>query len=304
MEEGGGECGRMRGNREFLRKRRMFDHPKIESEYQRWMKKVGASNGGDRNALSVGEVLRAHFLIAEFFADEKKGLGGVGPRDKEGHLLHSALSRQFTEFGGVRKWDDEFHIAATALFGLLKNHPFHDGNKRTALLSVLHLLEKQGRRTEEKKIKWENLVVAVADNRHRSNDLYRHIRSNAADAPDADVAYIASRLRMMTRRRERTDHSLTYRQMNRLLRSHQFVMRTPRNNQIGIFRIGERQALGHVGFPGMSREVARGDLKKIRGICGLSENDGWDSKAFFNGAEGMDFLLSEYAEPLRRLAVR
>ena len=294
----------MRGNREFLRKRRMFDHPKIESEYQRWMKKVGASNGGDRNALSVGEVLRAHFLIAEFFADEKKGLGGVGPRDKEGHLLHSALSRQFSEFGGVRKWNDEFHIAATALFGLLKNHPFHDGNKRTALLSVLHLLEKQGRRTEEKKIKWENLVVAVADNRHRSNDLYRHIRSNAADAPDADVAYIASRLRMMTRRRERTDHLLTYRQMNRLLRSHQFEMRTPRNNQIGIFRIGERQALGHVGFPGMSREVARGDLKKIRGICGLSENDGWDSKAFFNGAEGMDFLLSEYAEPLRRLAVR
>ena len=284
-----------------------FDHPQINHEYIRWRKKIGADKPPAEIAdiaLSVGEVLRAHFLIAQFFADEEEGLGGIGPRDKNGDLLHSAVSRQFTGFGDERKWTDNFHIAATVLFGLIKNHPFHDGNKRTALLSVMHLLEKQGYTAAVKKRQLENFIVAISDNRHRREPLYKHFLGEQKAADDADIHYIASILKQRTRRFDRSRRSITYRQLNGLLRPHGFELRNKHGNQIAIVRIKDTQTIGHVGFPGMSRQLSHGDLKKVRKTCMLSEKDGYDSKAFFNGAEGMDFLLGEYTEPLRRLAGR
>ena len=179
-----------------------FDHPQINHEYIRWRKKIGADKPPAEIAdiaLSVGEVLRAHFLIAQFFADEEEGLGGLGPRDKNGDLLHSAVSRQFTGFGDERKWTDNFHIAATVLFGLIKNHPFHDGNKRTALLSVLHLLWKHGYTPSVPQCQLENLVVAISNNRYQQDHLHQYERDKEKiPAEDAEIIYIASCLKNMS----------------------------------------------------------------------------------------------------------
>ena len=283
-----------------------FDNSAISREHARWVKKLdpdGASADTRADALTWREVLRAHFLVAEFFAADGGGLGNVGPRDRNGELLQSALSRQFVGFDGVQKWHDHFQIAATALFGLIKNHPFHDGNKRTALLSVLHLLEKQGHTAAVEKRKFENLTVAIADNRHRQNSLYKHLRSDYT-ADDADIAYIASRLNQMTRRLDRSHRALTYRQVNDLIKDHGFEMRNPKRNRINIIRIEDEQSIGNVGFPGMSKQISRRDIKHVRNTCNLMEKHGYDSAAFYNGAGGMDSLLLEYAIPLRRLADR
>ncbi|HWK55314.1 MAG TPA: type II toxin-antitoxin system death-on-curing family toxin [Hyphomicrobiales bacterium] len=58
--------------------------------------------------------------------------GGAGLRD-EG-LLESALNRplQKPHYADA----DVFELAAAYLFGLVKNHPFIDGNKRTAFLAA------------------------------------------------------------------------------------------------------------------------------------------------------------------------
>ena len=284
-----------------------FDHPDIHREYLRWRNKINgdaAATIGDDIALSVGEVLRAHFLIAEFFADEDNGIGGIGPRDTNAHLLHSAVSRQFVAFGGVQKWTDNFQIAATALFGLIKNEPFHDGNKRTALLSVLHLLEKQGYTAAGDKRRFENFVVGISEDRYRRESLYRYFCNKDILPDDAAIYYIAHELKDMTRKFDRSHRTLTYRQLNGLLKSHGFELKNPHNNNINIVRMKDDKVIGHVGFPGMSKQIAKGDLRKVRKICQLSEADGFDSKAFFNGTENMDYLLSEYAAPLRRLANR
>ena len=281
-----------------------FDDPAIQREYERWVKKLDASGvlmDARTDTLNWHEVLDAHFLVAAFFAANGGGLGGLGPRDRKGDLLQSALSRQFVAFGGVQKWEDQYHIAATVLFGLIKNHPFHDGNKRTALLSVLHLLNKQGYIAAVEKRKFENLTVAIAENRHRQNTLYKHLRGDYT-ADDADIAYIASRLKQMTRRLDRSPHALTYRQLSGLIREHGFDMRNPKRNNISIVRITDGQVIGHVGFPGMSREVSRGSIKRVRNICNLMEEHGFDSKAFYSGIAGMNELLRDYAVPLRRLA--
>ena len=266
-----------------------FDDPSIEREYRRWRNKLGGAFPSEPSTIDAGETLYAHFLIAQYFADEGRGLGGIGPRD-DGHLLHSALSRQFVEFGGIRKWSDDLQIAATTLFGLIKNHPFHDGNKRTALLSVLCLLQKQGRTASASKSKFDDFVVTIAESGGRNDD--------------NDIEKIARDLRRMTRKLSNTRHTITYRQLNRLLQDFGFELRDARGNRIGVVRIKDGQEIYRVGFPGLSKQVAQGDLKAVRDACGLTTAEGFDSEVFFGGAETAQNLLREYALPLNKLADR
>jgi len=69
------------------------------------------------------------------------GLDGI--RDE--NLLESALARPKNRF----LYDSDADLAAIAAaygFGLVHNHPFHDGNKRTGFQSVGLFLLKNGQR--------------------------------------------------------------------------------------------------------------------------------------------------------------
>ena len=67
------------------------------------------------DTIGLHELLAAHFLMIDYFAEKRYGIGGVGPRSLD--LLHSSLSRQFTGYGGVRKWSGLFENCATLIFG-------------------------------------------------------------------------------------------------------------------------------------------------------------------------------------------
>lgn len=72
-------------------------------------------------------------LIAEFG-------GSTGIRDRG--LLDSALGRSENKFAyGERS---VFVLAAAYAFGIAKNHPFVDGNKRTAFVAAAMFLESNG----------------------------------------------------------------------------------------------------------------------------------------------------------------
>jgi len=59
-------------------------------------------------------------------------------------LLESAVSRQHTALGGRLKYADPVSSAATLLYGICSDHPFHNGNKRTALVAMLVHLDDTG----------------------------------------------------------------------------------------------------------------------------------------------------------------
>lgn len=64
-----------------------------------------------------------------------KRFGGLfGIRDLG--LIESAVARPQATFGGEYLYKSIFDQAAALLQSLLKNHPFIDGNKRTALTST------------------------------------------------------------------------------------------------------------------------------------------------------------------------
>jgi death-on-curing protein len=60
-------------------------------------------------------------------------------------LADSAVSRPQASFAGEEFYTSIESKAATLLFGVARNHPFIDGNKRVAVLSTLQFLNMNGK---------------------------------------------------------------------------------------------------------------------------------------------------------------
>lgn len=88
--------------------------------------------------------------------------GSEGLRDK--NLLESAVAAPQATMMGEAFFTDPIEIAAAYLFYLCRNHPFIDGNKRTALATCLVFLSENGLLADENldTDDWESLTLAVA----------------------------------------------------------------------------------------------------------------------------------------------
>jgi len=86
--------------------------------------------------LSVKDILLLHELQIEKFG------GSHGLRDLG--LLESAVARPESSFDGEDLYPDIFLKGAALVQSLLMNHQFVDGNKRTAMFSVMTFLELNG----------------------------------------------------------------------------------------------------------------------------------------------------------------
>jgi len=68
--------------------------------------------------------------------------GSHGVRDL--HLLEAAAARPQATFEGKDLYSDIFSKAAALLDSIIRNHPFLDGNKRTAIGAACLFLERNG----------------------------------------------------------------------------------------------------------------------------------------------------------------
>lgn len=83
--------------------------------------------------------------------------GSHGVRDEA--LLESALARA-PNLAGYAENATVHELAAAYAFGVAKNHPFIDGNKRTALMAAYVFLHMNGRRLAAAEI---DAVVALTE---------------------------------------------------------------------------------------------------------------------------------------------
>jgi death-on-curing protein len=97
-------------------------------------------------------VLAMHdLLIAEFG-------GAAGIRDEA--LLDSALARPRNLF--AYEQSRVFDLAASLAFGLIRNHPFLDGNKRVAFTSAVTFLRLNGWRVDATEVDATVRTLALA----------------------------------------------------------------------------------------------------------------------------------------------
>lgn len=95
--------------------------------------------------------------------------GSSGIRD-EG-LLESALALHQQSFGGEYVHKNIFEMAAAYGFHLCKNHPFIDGNKRTALVAMFTFLHVNGWKiTAEKKLLY-SVIIDLASGKLDKDEL-------------------------------------------------------------------------------------------------------------------------------------
>lgn len=59
-------------------------------------------------------------------------------------LLHSAIERPKATFGGYDLYPTLFDKVAALIHSMIQNHPFNDGNKRTALAVTVRFLALNG----------------------------------------------------------------------------------------------------------------------------------------------------------------
>ena len=90
-------------------------------------------------------------------------------------LLESAISTPFQTFGGQDLYPSIIDKAARLCYGLAKNHPFRDGNKRSAVHSMLVFLYINGIELKYTQLELEEMIIAVADSRMPSDELKKWI---------------------------------------------------------------------------------------------------------------------------------
>lgn len=243
---------------------------------------------GDRPHLNCEDVIDAHYLICDHFYKIGEGIAGFGPKDFG--LLSSAVARQLASAGGKFVHEDFWDIASSLIFGLINDHPFHDGNKRTAFLSSVFFMMEHGYVPSTDITEVEDFMVEIADFK-RVND--RHMK----------VEEISPKFKSLFRKQDnRMSYIVTFNELQALLSAHECSISNPQGNYIDVYRGADRVA--QIGFPGWSREVSRNAISTVRKSTGLVPANGIDAQVFFKGADPLSALIGVYEEPLRRLAYR
>ena len=103
-------------------------------------------------------------IVLEIHSQALKNFGG-SPGIRDEGLLASAVFAPQSTFGGKSPFADIIEVAAAYLFYLCGNHPFVDGNKRTAMAAAIVFLRLNGIETKPDSANWEKLVLNVAAGR-------------------------------------------------------------------------------------------------------------------------------------------
>ncbi len=99
-------------------------------------------------------------VVEAIHFDQLREHGGLSGLRDEG-ALEAALARPHRKWAYRRKLDLEALTAAYA-FGLARNHPFQDGNKRVAAVTMVVFLELNGRHVSAPEDELVQVLTVVA----------------------------------------------------------------------------------------------------------------------------------------------
>jgi len=111
-------------------------------------------------------------LIHERMISEYGGAEGL----RDSGLLESAVSMPLAQYEGAFLHKDIASMTGAYLFHLCSNHPFIDGNKRTALASALLFAMANGYRIEASDDELEELTCRTANSEKNKDEVITFFR--------------------------------------------------------------------------------------------------------------------------------
>ena len=118
--------------------------------------------------LSKEQIILLHEQLIERYG------GSHGIRD-EG-LLDSALNAPFQSFGGIDFFPTVVDKAVRLCTGLVKNHPFHDGNKRIGAMALLVMLDNNQVHLQTNSTELASVILDLASDQIDSDFLLSWVR--------------------------------------------------------------------------------------------------------------------------------
>lgn len=256
------------------------------------------------SSLSVDDIKAIHAAMVVDFRNAAEPIEPPGVRSE--HLLASAAMRPETAMGDTRKYPTVEMAAGALLHSIVHDHPFNNGNKRTAVVAMLVFLDENGMMLTCEEDGLFKLVLQVAQ-----HSLVNGPRGELADRETLAIAkWITENVRWI----EKGDRAITWRKLEQILTKYQCSV-TRAGSNMTIKRAVARQVkflpwlsnarslTTQTHFSGNGREVPKGALSKLRKDLELDEDHGVDSQAFYNDAKisPSDFI-SRYRKTLTRLA--
>ena len=123
----------------------------------------------------MGPVFLTLAEVVEIHNDQVKRYGGSRSLRDLG-LLESALAQPEASFGGEWLHKDLYEMAAAYAYHLCKNHPFVDGNKRTALVCALVFMEINDVSIQDPKGQLKAAMLKVAAGEMDKNEFANFLR--------------------------------------------------------------------------------------------------------------------------------
>lgn len=280
----------------------------LRKDFDRLLKECTPVEGITHPLINFDDVLRAYFILADYFMDESSGADIermlVGLRSEP--LLASAITRQIISFGGKNKYTDPIEICSTLFYGLVKNHAFLDGNKRVSLLILLYQLGLFGYVPKASEKEFEQLVVSVAANTLNPRIL-KKFNSKKMSKTDNEVQAIAYSLRRMVKRKDNSYHvKITAREFRDALEAAGVVVKQEtgklkfRREVKKIWPFPPKVLQYSIVFGGWSRTIGAATAREVMGALDLF--DQYPSyQDFLEGSEPMYQLIQQFEGPLRRL---
>ena len=250
----------------------------------------------EKDLFNIHEALVKDFALA----DDPISPPGV----KSPNLVSSAIHRPQTSHGSDYKYPTVEMAAAALLHSVVQNHGFHNGNKRTGLVSMLAFLD-------------HNNVIATCN----QQELFRFtlrvaqhglVPMSYDQIADREVLKIAEWIRSNSRRVERGERPIPWLRLKRILSRFDCEIEhaAGKGNRLDIRRPVVRKRFGRkrikvlqtqVAYGGDGTEVERNTLNKIRHDLELDEPHGVDSPVFYGSLAEPDDFIQAYRTVLRRL---
>ena len=119
--------------------------------------------------LTLAEVIEIH-------ADQIEHYGGTG-KTRDINLLSAAVAMPYASFSGDFFHGDIYEMAAAYAFHICQNHPFIDGNKRTALAASLVFLDMNGIPVSDSEGKLYEAIMDIASGKMKKEEFANILRN-------------------------------------------------------------------------------------------------------------------------------
>lgn len=229
----------------------------------------------------------AHHELVAIFESGEDPIAPPGVKSEA--LLESACGRPLTSLGEVEKYPT-LPLKLAALFhSLTKNHAFHNGNKRTALVSLLNAIHRNDLRLKGEVTDAEvyDLVLAV------SQDAFPH---NGCDA-DTIVSALAAWIKEHT---ESSRAQFGTMKVTEFLKKCELAGATVKRAKSGPHIAYQNKSIR---LSGSTPQLSGPVITRYLRILGLNPaHTGVDAQEFMSGASPERRQVYRFMSALRRLA--